>query len=76
MNDKWISVKDRLPKPERLLNGVYCKKYAVLIEGKNGWEAANYLFHAGKDFWSIIGHRGNWKVKYWMLLPDPPKEKQ
>lgn len=57
---KWISVKDRLPKP--IDN--------VLVYHEDGTIEIEWLYHAG-DF-AYEGIYGT--VTHWMPLPEPPKE--
>ena len=55
---KWISVKDRLPKPnENVL--VYCKEYGIYVD----------IHMSG----GIFGYSMD-SVTHWMPLPEPPKE--
>lgn len=62
---KWISVKDRLPKP-----GV-----VVLVHSKLGctyFSHRLYNYAEGKPF--SIEYSGGWEVTHWMPLPEAPKE--
>lgn len=64
----WISVKDRLPDIE--MDVLACT---------NVWSDGYYYFicHRKEDglWWSESTHCAYPFVKYWMPLPEPPKEK-
>lgn len=68
--NRWISVEDALPEP--LQNVLICTDIdTVTVAWING------------DHWTFAdtgnGHTENWSfdaVKYWMLLPEPPKGEQ
>ena len=57
---EWISVKDRLPKPnENVL--VYCKEYGIYVD----------IHMSG----GIFGYSMD-SVTHWMPLPEPPEENE
>lgn len=72
--DQWISVKDRLPSREGLMDDeteyvLVCERYGrsknVTICGYNedGWSA-----------WDAFGGVSPDHITHWMPLPEPPKE--
>lgn len=69
--DRWISVKDRLPEPEK----------DVLIWYRNTWGAGftSYRFGISRWYSNIKRWYGGClpkdiEVLYWQPLPEPPKE--
>ena len=67
----WISVKDRLPEKGQLVAFIpTCNPGSVYV-GK--------LSHIGEREGVLFNHRdgrfrSKYYAKYWMLLPEPPKE--
>lgn len=63
MENRWISVKDRLPKDgETVLtfkNGIF--EVQEYEKKRNGWIGENW-------FWAMA------TVSHWMPIPEPPKE--
>ena len=57
----WISIKDRLPKKDGLYLCLTMYNNIKLYYQINLWEKNHW-------FW------GNYDVRYWMPLPEPPKE--
>ena len=60
IKNEWISVEDRLPD----YNGSY------LVIGKTGTPHTAHFYRDG----CFNPHFSNRYVKYWMPLPEPPKE--
>lgn len=58
----WVSVKDRLPEEDA----------DVLVWNELGIEIAAYTTNPVKRWYSYTGQEVF--VKYWMMLPKPPKE--
>ena len=58
----WVSVKDRLPEEDA----------DVLVWNELGIEIAAYTTNPVKRWYSYTGQEVF--VKYWMILPKPPKE--
>jgi hypothetical protein len=74
--EKWISVKDRLPELHRMVALVHVDKWWATgrDEGVNCYDAG-YLNEFGEKFWSIRGERASMIDAYShrMPLPQPPK---
>ena len=64
MNNKWISVKDRLPTPGMRVLVAVGAVFEAYIDDKGEWQ--RYYFSPLKD---VIG-----APTHWMPLPEPPKE--
>lgn len=70
---KWISVKDRLPE-----DGQSCI-YVIHIPKKNEWKLDYGEWQAEENvfYGEYIDYRDlNWTLTHWMPLPEPPKENE
>lgn len=74
--NNWISVEDRLPSTEGLLDGEVA--YVIVAEYFN--ITRNYIVSIcgyGEDGWSDWDNFGGVKprrITHWQPLPEPPKE--
>ena len=69
---EWISVDDRLPKPE--FRGQRRGFYLVALSNGVVKELA-YEFHTYENMLFAVGwHETAYPVTHWMPLPAPPKE--
>lgn len=62
----WISVKDRLPEPMQDVLALACTEDKRMQIGVAEW--------CGKRWFSTQIYCNQDDIKYWMLLPEPPKE--
>ncbi len=66
---KWISVKDRLPE---IATGVIILKDDYVTMGE--WDGSGWSFLWVLGTYDNTGHCDPGHVKFWMPLPEPPKE--
>lgn len=69
MND-WISIEDKMPENNSEVL-IYIEDYGILLAHYN------YMPYKRYGFWSEGGgfeYEEQWFPKYWMPLPNPPKE--
>ena len=64
---RWISVKDKVPKPHEAV-------LAFVRQGIEVWMSIACRNDAGFWLLSLTGGRDDWSVTHWMPLPEPPKE--
>ena len=64
---RWISVKDKVPKPHEAV-------LTFVRQGIEVWMSIACRNDAGFWLLSLTGGRDDWSVTHWMPLPEPPKE--
>ena len=74
MDNKWISVNDRLPEtcgfPCLLCGGKLFGQTRVFVGFKGYMEHGKYEWHSNQKDIDIIA----WTITHWMPLPEPPEE--
>lgn len=77
MRGMWISVKDRLPEPEEIVNknseDEFSLSSPVLTFGKNGFAIAMVERDEHHEIFCSFDGDAIEKVTHWMPLPEPPE---
>jgi len=68
---EWISVKDRLPKPDN--SGE--PRYLIRVDGRSQYTWVDFWWKKpySDDFW-WVNLKDDEVVTHWMPLPEPPQE--
>lgn len=78
LREQWISVKDRLPEPEEIVNknseDEFSLSSTVLTFGKNGFAIAMVERDEHHEIFCSFDGDAIEKVTHWMPLPEPPVE--